>query len=73
MAGETRHIDLEIGGMGCDGCVATVREALGKVPGVASVTVDLAGASAAVDGTATLDPQALVAAVEDAGYEARPR
>jgi copper chaperone CopZ len=63
-------ISLKIDGMHCGGCVASVRRVLSAAEGVRSVDVDLdAGRAkvAAADGT---DPAALVAAIEDAGYEA---
>jgi copper chaperone len=60
---------LAITGMTCSGCVAAVTRVLSRVPGVAGVEVDLAGARAAVAGTA--DPQELLRAVAAAGYGAR--
>lgn len=60
---------LAITGMTCSGCVAAVTRVLSRVPGVASVEVDLASARAAVAGTA--DPQDLLHAVAAAGYGAR--
>ncbi|HEV2545707.1 MAG TPA: heavy metal-associated domain-containing protein [Stellaceae bacterium] len=60
---------LAISGMTCNGCAAAVTRVLSRVPGVASVEVDLAGARAAVAGTA--DPQDLLRAIAAAGYGAR--
>jgi len=60
---------LAIAGMTCNGCAAAVTRVLSRVPGVASVEVDLAGARAAVAGSA--DPQDLIRAVAAAGYGAR--
>jgi copper chaperone CopZ len=60
---------LAITGMTCDGCVAAVTRVLSRVPGVASVEVDLPGGHAAVAGAA--DPQDLLRAVATAGYGAR--
>ena len=56
--------------MTCASCVARVERALAAVPGVATATVNLATERATVTGTA--DPAALVAAIEGAGYDARP-
>jgi copper chaperone len=64
------EIKLEIGGMTCGGCVKSVTRVLEGVPGVERASVNLETASAKVDG-AGLDPNALVAAVEDAGFDAR--
>jgi len=60
---------IAITGMTCNGCAAAVTRVLSRVPGVAKVEVDLAGARAAVAGTA--DPQDLLQAVAAAGYGAR--
>jgi copper ion binding protein len=62
---------LKIEGMTCGGCVRSVEKALGRVAGVSSTQVDLAQGKAMVEADNGLDPSALVAAVEDAGYDAR--
>ncbi len=59
---------LPIVGMTCASCVARVERALGRVPGVRSASVNLATESATVQGDATLDIDALVGAVERAGF-----
>ncbi len=63
-------ITLRIDGMGCDGCVRSVRDALVAVAGVRRAEVDLGGAAASVEALAGVDPASLVAAVDEAGYEA---
>jgi Au+-exporting ATPase len=63
-------IDLAIEGMTCASCVGRVERALKAVPGVATATVNLATERATVIGSA--DAAALVQAVADVGYEARP-
>ena len=63
-------VDLAIGGMTCSGCVKAVTRAVSQVPGVTTVEVDLAGGRARIAGQAGLAD--LVAAVEQAGFEARP-
>ncbi|MBO8128498.1 MAG: heavy-metal-associated domain-containing protein [Peptococcaceae bacterium] len=60
------EIALKIEGMTCDHCKMAVEKALKGVPGVESVKVDLDKKEAAVTGSAGRD--ALVKAVEDAGY-----
>lgn len=67
-----RTIRLRIGGMGCEGCVATVKAALEGVAGVQAARVDLAGGSAEVEAASSTDQEALIAAVDRAGYEAAP-
>ena len=62
--------ELQITGMTCGHCTAAVKKALEKVSGVASADVDLAAGRATVSGTAPLD--ALIAAVQDEGYQAAP-
>ena len=61
-------IKLNVTGMSCGHCQAAVKGALEEVPGVAGVSVDLAGGTSEVEGNAALE--ALVAAVEEAGYSA---
>ena len=56
-------------GMHCEHCVAAVEEEVSAVPGVASVTVDLASKRVDVTGPA-LDDAAIRAAIDEAGYEA---
>jgi len=71
-ATETRVFDIE--GMTCASCVARIERALSAVPGVGSVAVNLADATARVSGLAgALDAAALTAAVRRAGYSARER
>ncbi|MCH1907203.1 cadmium-translocating P-type ATPase [Stenotrophomonas sp. Y6] len=62
-------VELAVEGMTCASCVGRVEKALKAVPGVAEAAVNLATERATVRGTASMD--ALVAAVQKAGYEAR--
>ena len=55
-------------GMSCAACSARVEKAVSKVPGVTSCSVSLLTNSMGVEGTAS--PEAIVKAVEDAGYGA---
>ncbi|MCB2008988.1 MAG: copper-translocating P-type ATPase [Rhodoferax sp.] len=70
-AGPTTEWTLPIEGMTCASCVARVEKALKKVPGVVSAEVNLATekAQVTVSGDAG-SADALVAAVEKAGYTA---
>jgi Cu+-exporting ATPase len=67
-----RTVDLSVAGMSCASCVASLESALRRVPGVQGVTVNLANerATIAYDADVT-DAQALVRAIEDAGYGVR--
>ncbi|MDO9333547.1 MAG: heavy metal translocating P-type ATPase [Dehalococcoidales bacterium] len=68
----TKKSIFPVGGMTCAACVARVEEALKDVPGVVSVSVNLASEKATVEyleGTQYAD---LKKAVEEAGYELGP-
>ncbi|MBF1262068.1 MAG: copper ion binding protein, partial [Lautropia mirabilis] len=60
---------LPIEGMSCASCVRRVEMALGKVPGVASVNVNLATERATVTLAEPLETQQLVQAVQKMGYD----
>jgi copper chaperone len=55
-------------GMTCDHCKVAVTEEVTKVAGVAAVSVDLGTKLVRIDGGA--DHAALVAAIDEAGYDA---
>jgi len=60
-------------GMTCAHCVASVTEEVGELPGVASVAVDLVvggSSTVTVESDRPLDPAAVRAAVDEAGYVA---
>jgi copper chaperone len=62
---------IKVGGMSCQGCVKNITGVLGAMAGVASADVSLEAAEARV----AFDPlvvtrDALVGAVEDAGFDA---
>ncbi|MCH7493684.1 heavy-metal-associated domain-containing protein [bacterium] len=61
-----------VSGMTCDSCRAAVRAALGRVPGVLGVDVDLESGAALVAVDPAGDPglAALLEAVRAAGYKA---
>jgi len=65
------RIELIIDGMSCDHCTARVQKALQNADGVTAVTVTLEPGGAVIEGD-TLDPEVLLAIVEDVGFEARP-
>jgi copper chaperone len=63
---------MSVEGMSCMHCVKTVTEALSEVPDVTDVReVSLEKGMARVEGSP--DPQLLVAAVEEPGYQAEAR
>ncbi len=64
-------IQLNIGGMTCGGCVNSVTRVLEALDGVESAAVDLAAARAdIVYDPAKTNADALIEAVEDAGFDA---
>ena len=66
-------VTLEIDGMTCASCVARVEKALSKVEGVVSAQVNLATETAQVQfASGMVGVDALVAAVDRAGYVAKP-
>lgn len=69
---DTKTLNLAVTGMSCKHCQAHVKEALEKVPDVASAEVDLEGAKACVKADDSVTADALVKAVEAAGYGASP-
>lgn len=56
-------------GMTCEHCVRSVTEELTKLPGVTDVDVELASGRVTVASEQPLDDEAVVAAVDEAGYE----
>lgn len=58
-------------GMSCAACSARVEKAVGKVEGVSDVSVSLLTNTMGVEGTAS--DAAIIAAVEQAGYGAKPK
>ncbi|HMO44790.1 MAG TPA: heavy metal translocating P-type ATPase [Rubrivivax sp.] len=63
-------VELAVEGMTCASCVGRVEKALKAVPGVSEAVVNLATERASVRGTAAVE--ALVAAIDKAGYAASP-
>ena len=55
-------------GMTCGHCAGAVREEVGSLPGVADVAVDVEAGRVTVTSADPLDPDAVRAAVEEAGY-----
>ena len=63
------QLTFTVPGMTCGHCVNAVKTEVGAVPGVVTVDVDLDTKAVVVTGS-SLDPAALAAAVDEAGYEA---
>jgi len=60
---------FSVSGMSCDHCVQAVKAEVGKVSGVASVAVDLDAGRVTVTSDEPVDPAAVRAAVQEAGFE----
>ncbi|KQY03307.1 heavy metal transporter [Mycobacterium sp. Root135] len=58
---------LEVHGMSCAHCVASITSAVSPLPGVTAVDVELEAGTVRVEGTP--DVAAVSAAIEDAGYD----
>ncbi|WP_105190196.1 heavy metal translocating P-type ATPase [Pseudoalteromonas sp. T1lg48] len=69
MSESNANQQLLIEGAGCASCVGKIEAALKKTPGVVSAQMNFADRTASVTGTAST--QALIAAVESVGYNAR--
>jgi len=74
MASNPRYLVLDIGGMTCMNCVRHVTRAIEGVDGVESTRVELepGRATVGVRPGSGADVETLVAAVREAGYEAKP-
>ncbi|MCW5664091.1 MAG: copper-translocating P-type ATPase [Piscinibacter sp.] len=68
----THRVELQVEGMTCASCVARVEKALLKVPGVSSASVNLATEKARIEALGTVSFATLAAAIDKAGYAARP-
>ncbi|MEO6148034.1 MAG: heavy metal translocating P-type ATPase [Sulfuriferula sp.] len=64
-----QEINIGIQGMTCASCVGRLEKALSKVPGVRSVSVNLATEQARIEANAGTPLESLQQAVHDAGYE----
>ncbi|MFG0415932.1 heavy metal translocating P-type ATPase [Pseudomonas sp. zjy_8] len=63
-------LELAIEGMTCASCVGRIERALGKLPGVTQVAVNLADEKARLQVVAGFDAQQALQAVKAAGYQA---
>ncbi len=62
-------LTLKVSGMSCMGCVNSVKNLVGALPGVTSVQVDLASGRVDVaHDPASATPEAIRAAIEGGGY-----
>jgi copper chaperone CopZ len=66
-----KTVSLAISGMTCDGCAATVKRVIARVPGVTGAEVALREGRATVRGDDALDAKGVIAAVASAGFGAK--
>lgn len=64
----TEQLTLVVPGMTCGHCVEAVTTGVSPIPGVTSVEVDLDSKQVVVTGSG-LDRAAIVAAIDDAGFD----
>ncbi len=71
MESDMASMVLKVGGMSCEGCVASVTKVLTALPGVADAQVSLEQGEARVDyDPAKVSKEEMVGAIDDAGFEA---
>jgi copper chaperone CopZ len=68
---QTTHV-FKVSGMTCDNCVRSVEAILLQQPAVTSATVDLATATATVEGDANIEPLQLAQKLTEAGFPSQP-
>jgi len=66
----TQTAEYKVTGMSCGHCEAAVRGEVSKVAGVEAVSVDAKSGSLMVGSSAPLADSEILAAVDEAGYEA---
>jgi copper chaperone len=59
----------EVKGMSCDHCKHAVESALREIEGISKATVSLEKGEVSVEFSALVSMEAMVSAVDDAGYE----
>ena len=61
--------NYQVTGMTCAHCEGAVREEVGQIPGVDAIEVSAATGTLAVTSSTELDDAAVLAAIEEAGYQ----
>ncbi|WOQ17206.1 heavy-metal-associated domain-containing protein [Raineyella sp. W15-4] len=64
--------EYQVSGMTCHHCEMSVREEVSEIPGVETIDVSHTTGRLVVTSAAPLDPAAVTAAVEEAGYQVVP-
>lgn len=63
---------FKVVGMTCGHCVAAVTSELSDIDGVTKVDVDLKSGAVTVESDRSVDPNAIAAAIDEAGYALAP-
>lgn len=71
MNGNKLSTTLDVSGMSCPSCIRHINAALRDLEGVEDVEVKLADGRVVVQHTADAKTEAMVAALEEAGYESQ--
>lgn len=66
----TQTREYQVTGMTCGHCELSVREEVGEVPGIEEIEVSARTGRLVVTASETIDDDAVLAAVEEAGYRA---
>ncbi len=66
---QAQTLEFTVTGMTCDHCVRSVTNAAEETPGVTNASVDLEAGRAVIEGE-NIDPEAVIAAIREEGYEA---
>lgn len=66
----THTTEYQVTGMSCGHCEASVRDEVAKIAGVQQITVDAASGSLVIDAAQPISDADVLAAVDEAGYEA---
>ena len=69
MVGMAARAEYRVSGMTCDHCVRAVTAEVQEIPGVTDVEIDLDSGSLTVRSHEPIHPDAVRAAVDEAGYE----
>ena len=62
--------EYQVSGMSCGHCEAAVRSEVAQIPGIDDVTVNAATGKLVVTSAQPIDTDAVLGAVDEAGYEA---
>lgn len=62
--------EYTVSGMTCGHCETAIRTEVAQIPGVTDITVSAATGRLVVGGDGQVDDAAVIAAVDEAGYEA---